>query len=141
MSSIGSITYECAQYLANILSPLVGKTRYNIGKSAEFTNKVKNLKVKPDNELRSYDVSALFTSVSVDKALVIIRHKLDEYTTLSEITPLSPHDIVRRWNYVLSARILFPKTSFICKYMVQPWDHQWPPLHVIFTWRISNKRH
>ncbi len=50
----------------------------------EFTNEVKNWKVKPDDELRSYDVSALFTSVSVDKALVKIRRQLDEDATVNE---------------------------------------------------------
>ncbi len=92
VSSIGSITYECTRYLANILSPLSGKTRHHIRNSAEFNNV--NLKVKPDEELRSYDVSALFTSVSVDKVLVKIHRKLHDDTTLSERTSLTLHDIV-----------------------------------------------
>ena len=65
VSSIGTITYTCAKYLADVLSPLVGKTEHHVKNSKEFTEYVKNLKVDPDEELRSYDVSALFTSVPV----------------------------------------------------------------------------
>ena len=55
--------------------------------------KVTKQRVGPDEEMRSYDVSALFTSVPVDKALILIRKKLKEDTTLSERTPLAPEDI------------------------------------------------
>ena len=65
-SSIGTITYECAKYLADVLSPLMGKTEHHVKNYKEFVEYVKLLKVGPDEELRSYDVSALFTSVPVD---------------------------------------------------------------------------
>ena len=65
VSSIGTITYASAKYLADILSPLVGNTEHHVKNSKEFAEYVKNLKVGPDEELRSYDVSALFTSVPV----------------------------------------------------------------------------
>ena len=42
----------------------------------------------------SYDVSALFTSVPVDKGLEIIRKRLQDYITLPNRTPLSPDDVI-----------------------------------------------
>ena len=39
-------------------------------------------------------MSALFTSVPVDKALRVIREKLDEDQTLRDRTPLVPDDII-----------------------------------------------
>ena len=95
VSSIGTISYECARYLATILSPLVGKTEHHVKNSNEFVKEVCEIKLNSDEELQSYDVSALFTSVPVDKALGVIRLKLEEDNTLSKRTPLEPEDIIR----------------------------------------------
>ena len=51
------------------------------------------IELHPDEELQSYDVSALFTSVPIDKGLEVIKVKLEEDNTLSERTPLDP-DII-----------------------------------------------
>ena len=82
------------KYLADVLSPLVGKTEHHVKNSKEFTEYVKNLKVDQDEKLRSYDVSALFTSVPFNKAMVIIRRRLEEDENLNKRTPLSPNDII-----------------------------------------------
>ena len=55
---------------------------------------MKNLKVGPDEELRSNGVSGLFTSVPVNKAMDIISRILEEDESLSNRTPLSPNDII-----------------------------------------------
>ena len=94
VSSIGTITYASAKYLVDILTPLVGKTEHHVKNSKKFAEYVKNLKVGSDEELRSYDVSALFTSFPVDKAMDIISRKLEEDESLSNRTPLSPNDII-----------------------------------------------
>ena len=41
-----------------------------------------------------YDVPALFISVPVDKALEVIRGRLEEDQTLSDRTPFAPDDII-----------------------------------------------
>ena len=46
---------------------------HHVKNSNEFAEYAKKLRVGPDEELRSYDVSALFTSVPVDKALTVIK--------------------------------------------------------------------
>ena len=86
VSSIDTITYAGAQYLADVLSPLVGKTEHHVKNSKGFAEYVKKLKVDPDEELRSYDVSTLFTSVPVDKAMDVIRKKLEEDESLKWAT-------------------------------------------------------
>ena len=70
VSSIGSSTYECAKYLAKILSPLVRKNAHHVNNSKDFASEIKGWQVENDEELRSVDVTALFTSLPVDEALV-----------------------------------------------------------------------
>ncbi|XP_077986089.1 uncharacterized protein LOC144440576 [Glandiceps talaboti] len=95
VSSVGSITYNCAKFLAGILSPLVGKSKHHVVNSQQFADAIKKERVEPDEELRSYDVTALFTSVPIDKALDVILHRLQEDTTLNQRTSLSPSQVVK----------------------------------------------
>ena len=48
-----------------------------------------------DEEMRSFDVSALFTSVPVDKALQVSQKRLNEDVTLCFRTNMSPRDVIR----------------------------------------------
>jgi hypothetical protein len=102
VSSIGTITYGCAQYISTILSPLVGKLPYHVKNSTDFVKTMASYKLQEDEEMRSFDVSALFTSVPVDKALEIIRGKLIEDTNLKQRTVLSPNDIVQLLGHCLN---------------------------------------
>ena len=75
-SSIGTISYQCASYMVSVLSPVVGKTEHHVRNSKYFAKEVQKLKFAPEEELRLYDVPALFTSVPVDRALVVIKDRL-----------------------------------------------------------------
>ena len=95
MSSVDSITYNCAKYLADILSPLVGKTDHFVKNSQQFAETIQELHVEQDEVLHSYDVSALFTSVPVDGALKVIESRLHSDHTLPSRTALTPSGIVQ----------------------------------------------
>jgi hypothetical protein len=82
VSSIGSITYQAAKYLASVLAPLCGKNGHSVKNSAEFVSKIRDLEVPPGRILVSYDVTALFTSIPVSKAIAVIRQKLGEDPSL-----------------------------------------------------------
>ena len=66
VSSIGSVMYNTAKFLAKILRPLVGHNGHHIINSEDFTNKIADLEVPPGQKLVSYDVSALFTSIPIN---------------------------------------------------------------------------
>ncbi|XP_072020493.1 uncharacterized protein [Amphiura filiformis] len=93
VASCGSITYNSAKYVADLLAPLVGKTDRHLKNSADLVDKLSNIIVADDECLLSYDVTALFTSVPVDESLRIIHDLLTNDTSLPERTSLTPQQI------------------------------------------------
>ena len=83
VSSIGSITYEAAKYLAVVIGPLVGKTEHHIKNSTDFVQKIKDLEVPPSQKLVSFDVSALFTSIPTDEAVLEQDNSWQDRTNLN----------------------------------------------------------
>ena len=94
VSSCGSVTYGVAKELAKILKPLVGKSPHHINSTKDFVEQARQFKLEPGECLSSYDVSALFTSVSKDPALNIIKDLLEKDTTLKERTVMEVGDII-----------------------------------------------
>ena len=73
----------------------MGTTEYHIKNFKDFVREVREIRIEPDEELCSNDMSALFTSVPVGKALEVIREKLEEDESLRDRTPLASDDIMR----------------------------------------------
>ncbi|XP_076454811.1 uncharacterized protein LOC143289648 [Babylonia areolata] len=82
--------YETARFAADILSPLAEKTEHSIANSADL---VKKLSLYHSLMLVSYDVTALFTSVSVKDSIDIIRRRLQDDNSLQQRTNLSVEHI------------------------------------------------
>ena len=68
---------------------------------------VKKIRIMPDEECWSYDMSALFASVAVDKALEVIREKLEKDQTRMDRTPLAPDDIIQLFSLGLKCTYSF----------------------------------
>ena len=66
ISSRGSATYETAKELAKILKPLVGKSPHHVQNNQDSLDSIKCIKIKPEECIMSYDVSALFTSIPIE---------------------------------------------------------------------------
>ena len=56
--------------------------------------KIKDLEVPPGTKLVSYDVSALFTSIPVDKALTVIRAKLEQNPSVLDSCELEVNQVM-----------------------------------------------
>ena len=78
-----------------VLSPFGGKTEHYVKNSNEFAKEVQEIRLDPDKAQHSYDALALFTSVLIDKALLVIKEKLEEDDTLIKRRSLEPYDIIR----------------------------------------------
>ena len=72
----------------------MGTTEHHVQNSKDFARDVREIRIKPDEEFWSNDMSALFTSVPIDKAFKVIREKLKEDETQRDRTTLAPDDII-----------------------------------------------
>ena len=112
VSSMGSITYFVAKYLAEILSPLVGKSNHHIKNSTHFVNKIKDIEVTPGQKMVSYDVTALFTSIPVDDALKATEEHLNKDMSWKANTKLSKDEILELLDICLSSTYFIYKGQF-----------------------------
>ncbi|XP_068691531.1 uncharacterized protein [Montipora foliosa] len=100
-SSIGSPTYHVSSIWRILLSPLRSDHGYTIKKSKEFADFVQTQTVRPDEEIVSFDVVSLFTSIPVDLALKVIQSKLESNHTWKDKTKLTKNQIVELTKIVL----------------------------------------
>jgi len=80
----------------------VGKNCHSIKNTKELVDKLRGLEILLARKLVSYDVTALFTSVAVDKALEVITERLHEDDTLTSRTETTIPQIVELLDFCLN---------------------------------------
>ena len=78
VSSRDAVTYGVAKELPNIIKLLVGHSPHHIRNTQDTMDQVKLIRLVEGECITSYDVKALFTSVPVDPAISITRHKFEQ---------------------------------------------------------------
>ena len=68
--------------------------------------------VGEEDELRSYDITALFTSVPVDREVAGIKKELKAEINLYKRTSMSPSDVARFLEFCLSCTYYVFKKQF-----------------------------
>ena len=79
VSACGMATYQLAKFLTKILQRYMGITPSFVKDSKSFSDHLKSVKISGEEELVSFDVSALFTSIPVPTALDIINRLFTEH--------------------------------------------------------------
>ena len=98
---VNTFAYDLSAYLANILSPLTGKSEYTVTNSAHFVSTVSNETILDNEIMVSFDVESLFTNVPIDAAVEAALQKLENYLSLADRTTLTPAQIVDILTFVL----------------------------------------
>ena len=102
VSFISSPTYNLSKYVAKILKPLTGNSAYTVKNSTEFCEGVADINLPDDDELVSFDVVSLFTSIPVDVAVNVAHNRLVNDENLQERTTLPVTDIIELLDFCLS---------------------------------------
>ena len=76
------------------LNKLTGKNGFTFKNSEDFVNKVKYLEVPPHRKMVTYAGSALFTSIPVDEAILVILGLLQKDISLSARCELSINQMI-----------------------------------------------
>lgn len=80
--------------LSNILKKVASKHEYTVKNGEEFVKGIKNIKIRPGDQMISFDVVSLFTKVPIKETLKIIKKRLQDYDNLNELTKLSINDLM-----------------------------------------------
>ena len=101
-SHINAPQEHVASHLNEILQPYIQNSKYACKNSFEFVENIKNIKLRPNEKLVSYDATALFPSVPIKDALSQILELLERDENLCKRTKLTPCDIIDLANICLS---------------------------------------
>ena len=88
--------------MAKILKPLTGNSAYTVKNSTEFCGSIADINLQDDDELVSFDVVSLFTSIPVDVAVNVAHNRLVNGENLLERTALPVTDIIKLLDFCLS---------------------------------------
>ena len=91
-----------SKHLAQILRPLMNNTDLTVKNSVEFCEQMKNVKLEEGDELLSFDVVSLFTSIPVDLAIQVVTDVLSNDETLLDRSTIPVVDIVDLLDFCLS---------------------------------------
>ncbi|XP_071439012.1 uncharacterized protein [Hetaerina americana] len=78
VSNIDAPTYKLAQYIARSLQPFAGRTDSSVKNSTEFIHTIKNIEVKEQDVLVSFDVISLFTNTPINDSMQLIKELTSE---------------------------------------------------------------
>ncbi len=88
---------KLSQFLSNLITPSIRNSEYSLKDSSEFANIIKSFEIQKHEILISLDVINLFTDVSLDCTLEILKDKLKLDVSLRDRTSLPIEEIRCRY--------------------------------------------
>ena len=94
VSTIGTPPYGISKYLIDIIQTTLNKNQHKVKSSRSFVLQAQTWKIERDEMQVSYDVTNLYPSIPIDKAIDVILQQLSEdYEDLKTRTKLTLVDI------------------------------------------------
>lgn len=110
---IHSVTYNIAKFLASILNPLTGSPKHHIHNTLLFLGKVRDVVMEADESMILYNVTSLFTRVTVTEALEVVCKRLQDDPNISNRNNITNKNRRRLLNVLYSLI-----TDFLCIVMI-----------------------
>ena len=104
-----------------LLRPLMNNTDLTVKNSVEFCEQMKNVKLKEGDELLSFDVISLFTSIPVGIAIQVATDVLSNDETLLDRSTIPVDDIVDLLDFCLSTTNFNYNDAYYQQILEQPW--------------------
>ncbi|XP_058819272.1 uncharacterized protein LOC131682082 [Topomyia yanbarensis] len=104
VSTIGSATYNVAQFLSGIIGNIVGKTDYHVKNSFEFAEQITETQIAEDEMLFSLDVTSLYTNIPVSFALECLNDRWEEVTK---------HTFIDQHSFMEAVKLVLESTFFV----------------------------
>ena len=101
VSCVNTFAYDLSAYLANILSPLTGKSEFTVTNSAHFVSTISSETIRDNEIMVSFDVESLFTNVPIDAAVQAALQRLENDPSLADRITLTPAQIADLLTFVL----------------------------------------
>jgi len=89
VSGIGSPCHPLARFLLKLIKPVSGKSESHLNNSVDFIKFVKSIELEEGDQLVSFDVVSLFTSVPRGEAVKELRVRLERDPKLLDRTTLT----------------------------------------------------
>ena len=103
VSACCTATYNTAKFSTKILQNYCGKTSCFVKECTDFIKKIKHLSINPEEEtLVSYDVSALFTSILVPVAPLVINSKIYTCTNFTNVCKIPIEKFIKFLEFTIT---------------------------------------
>ena len=104
VSTIGSVTYKIAKFLASIVGKIVGNTDSHVYNSFEFAEQITTVQTEEQDVLFSLDVTSLYTNVPIDLALECIEERWNE---------IAKHTTIDKEGFLATVNLVLQSTFFV----------------------------
>ena len=95
--------FQTSKEVARVLKLLMGRSPHHVKNTEDFKDNIKSIHLGQDQCMMSYHVKALFTSVPITKAIIIIKQLLEQDQDLQQRTSLSIENIISLLEFCITS--------------------------------------